>query len=182
MHKIWQIKKQREIETLHRLDAQSPVMRLVGIDETRDELRAVLEFQTQTLVFRSGQAALAGPVLVGLRYLCEFLSAAPHPLEIVTILQPTGIFHPNAAPNGSICLGHVPAGFTCESALHLVWAGLNLNMSAVNLQRGEIINPAAAEFVRARFYDFPISAKGLLEEPDPRSTRKALATPASHEA
>ena len=74
MHKIWQIKKQREIETLHRLDAQSPVMRLVGIDETRTSC-AVLEFQTQTLVFRSGQAALAGPVLVGLRYLCEFLSA-----------------------------------------------------------------------------------------------------------
>ena len=149
VHRIWQIRKQTEIAALRRLCDQSPVMKLVAVYETEDEFRVVLEFQTQTLVLESDEVVLAGPVLVGLRYLSEFLSAAPHPMEIATILRPHEIFHPNAAPQGAICLGHVAAGFTCESVMHLIWAGLNLNMSVVGLEPGQTINPAAAAFVRA---------------------------------
>lgn len=174
MQKIWQVRKQREIDSLRAASELSPVMYLVALHETDDEIRALLHFDTRTLVTRSGQIALAGPVLVGLRYLREFLSAAPDPLEIATILQPGGIYHPNAAPSGAICLGHVQAGFACESVLHLLWAGLNLNMSVVSLGHDEVINRDAAAFVRSRLNDFPISNKGLFEAPDPSHLPKVV--------
>ncbi len=165
MHKIWQVRKQREIDALRSACELSSVLLLVALHETDDEIRAMVHFETRTLVSHSGGIALAGPVLVGLRYFHEFLCAAPHPLEIATILQPGEVYHPNVAPNGAICLGHVQAGFTWESMLHLLWAGLNLNLSAVNLGHGDVVNREAAAFVRSRVDDFPISNKGLFEEP-----------------
>ncbi len=127
----------------------------------------MVAFDTKTLVADgNGTIRREGPVVLGIRYHERFLSEAPHPMELVTVLQPNDVFHPNCAGSGAFCLGHPAAGISLEWILHQLWAGLTFNMKAVNTRPGEIVNPEAAVYVRANAHQFPITKRGLFEQPD----------------
>ena len=163
MSRIWEEKKKSLEARLQDFAKRSDaVMPMVTYDQG-DEWRAVVLLDAQTLVQRAdGTVATAGPVVLGIRYHERFLSEAPHPLEIVTILQPR-VFHPNANAAGAMCLGHPHAGLTLDAILHQVWAGLAFNMKSVNTLPGEILNREAANFVRANACRFPLNRRGLFE-------------------
>jgi hypothetical protein len=107
-----------------------------------------------------------GPVVIGIRYHERHLSEAPNPMELATVWLPHGIFHPNCASSGALCLGHPAAGVSLELIVHQIWAGLTFNMQTVNTRPREIVNAAAAVYVRANAHLFPITRRGLFEEPD----------------
>ncbi len=124
----------------------------------------MVKLDTPTLVRSpNGQIALAGPVIAGIRYHQRFLSTPPHPMEIVTVLGPPGLFHPSGGSSGGLCLGHPMVGLTISQILHQFWAAVNLNMSIVNTVPGQVINREAADFVRANAHRFPLRKEGLLE-------------------
>jgi hypothetical protein len=139
-------------------------MVLLDMQDIGEEIRAILQFDTQTLVKRPGkEVRLIGPVVAGLRYHQSFQSQAPIPWEIVTILDPMPVYHPNVNPNGGLCLGKPPANVPMDLILHLTWAALVLNTRLVTTTDWRVFNPAAAAYVRAHADRFPLTERGLLE-------------------
>jgi hypothetical protein len=141
-------------------------MTFLGSVHDDSEWKAVVGFDTKTLVDVGGTIRREGPVVLGIRYLEQYLCEAPHPMGLVTVLKPLGVFHPNIADSGAVCLGHPAPGISLELILHQLWAGLMFNMQAVNTRPGEIVNREAAMYVRANAQQFPISKRGLFEQPD----------------
>jgi hypothetical protein len=163
----WELKKARHVRTIEGFASASPNLTLHHLEDSGEELRCVLQFETRTLVKPPGHKPfLVGPVIAGVRYHQEWLSRAPIPTEIVTILMPLGVFHPNVGPAGNLCLGHPGAGLTMEQILHSAWAALVFNMRIVNTIDWQAFNREAAEYVRnAPAGTFPLTRRGLLEPP-----------------
>jgi len=167
MSKIWDQRKKTNDRVARDSAQQSKVLTFFGSADGGSEWRAMFAFDTKVLVKKpDGSIAREGPIVIGVRYHEGFLSEAPHPFEIVTILNPFGVFHPNCDYTGAMCLGHPEAGISMELILNQVWAGLMLNMKVANTRPGDIVNPLAAAYVRDRAHEFPITPKGLFEDPD----------------
>jgi hypothetical protein len=164
MSLIWEKKLPSIIAELRRYERISRVLQLCGLQEFPDELRAVVQLDTVTLVrAANGQIGVAGPVIAGIRYHESFLSTAPHPMEIATILDPPGVHHPNLGRSGGVCLGKPIVGVSMESILNQLWAAVTFNMTIVNTISGDVVNAEAADFVRANAHRFPLCREGLLE-------------------
>lgn len=163
----WGTKKAKHIRTVDEFVRRSPNLKLHFHEDAGDELRWVLQFETPTLVKPPGrEPMLFGPVVTGIRYHEQWLSKPPIPTEIVTILMPPGIFHPNVGPAGNLCLGHPGAGLTMEQILHTTWAALVFNMRVVNTVDWQTFNREAAAYIRnAPIGAFPLTRRGLLEAP-----------------
>jgi hypothetical protein len=167
MSRIWESKKRKLTETVDEYARRSPVMDCLGCWDMGEEWRAIIRFLTRTLVKPpGGEVQRAGPVVIGFRYCQRFLGEAPHPFEIATVLFPSFVSHPNCNLQGCMCLGHPAPGISLDQILHQTWAGLTFHMSAVNTERYQVANPAAAAYVRDNATQFPITDKGLFEEPD----------------
>lgn len=163
--RAWALKKERHLRTVEEFVRVSPNLQLHFQEDTGDELRFILQFETATLVRPPGlEPRLVGPVLVGIRYHVDWLSRPPSPTEIVTILMPVGVFHPNVGPAGNLCLGHPGAGLSMEQILHSVWAALVFNMRIVNTIDWQAFNREAAAYIRnVPAGTFPLTRRGLLE-------------------
>lgn len=167
MSRIFDIKKRTNEELLRDVAARSPVMILIGTQDRGDEWRALIAFNTKTLVSDGdGSVRREGPVVAGIRYHERFLSEAPHPMEIATVCQPNNVWHPNISPAGGCCLGHPSAGVSLDLVVHQLWAAFAFNMKIINTRSGEIVNPEAAVYVRANAHMFPLTKRGLFEPPD----------------
>ena len=167
MHRIWSNRKRSLDAAAGEFNRRSPAVELLDREDTGDEWRSIWLFLIATLARKpNGVVTRTAPVTVGVRYREAFLGEAPHPFEVVTILQPRGLFHPNVAPTGALCLGHPEPGLSLEFILHQTWAALTFNMRKINTRRGDVVNPEAAQFVRANAERFPLTEKGIFEEPD----------------
>jgi hypothetical protein len=146
---------------------EGPNLQLLELARMPAEVRAVLLLKTPTLVRRPGQApTLRGPVVVGFRYHEKWLSQAPIPWEVMTILEPVDIFLPSVSRGGGLCLGHLAANFSVESVLHLTWAAVVVNMRITNTIDWQVFRPDAAAFLRSHADKFPITRRGLMEPPE----------------
>jgi hypothetical protein len=164
MTRKWTLKKSSLLSELDECATRSPVLSVLVTQEFAHEVRTLVRYQRETLVkSRTGVIGLAGPVVVGIRYRERYLSEAPHPLEIATILAPLGVHHPNCSRTGFVCLGHPTPGLSMEQILHQIWAALTFNMRTINIRRGEVLNREAAQFVRHHPDRFPLTSKGLYE-------------------
>jgi hypothetical protein len=164
----WRKRKQELEQTLQRYAEESPVLTALGSEDLGHEWRTVVSLDTKTLVITSsGEIERAGPVIAGIRYHERFLSQAPHPFEIAVLFEPRRVFHPNCDYMGTICLGHPAAGLPLDLILNQVWAGVNFNMQFVNTNYGRIMNPHAAEYVRANAPKLPLTRRGLFETAEP---------------
>lgn len=173
--RIWESRKLKLQSVVEDFAARSEVMLVRGVRDWGYELRWAVEFSVKTLVRPPGQAVrLEGPVVTGIRYHRDFLAAAPVPWEIVTVLEPGWIFHPNVHPvSGGLCLGHPMPGISMEQILHTVWAALVFNMRLVNTVDWQGLNSAAAQYVREHgATQFPLTRRGLLERSDPKPLEK----------
>lgn len=164
--RAWALKRQKVVEELKAL-CQGPNLLLLELGELPSEIRAVVLLKTPTLVCRPGQTpAFRGPVVVGFRYHEKWLSQAPVPWEVITILEPFDIFLPSVSPAGGLCLGHPPANFSVESVFHLTWAAVVVNMRITNTIDWQIFRPDAAAYLRSNKDKFPITRRGLMEPPE----------------
>jgi hypothetical protein len=162
--RIWEMRKQKVTQTLEKFSHESPVMTLLDLQDIGEEIRAILQFDTQTLVKLPGKdVELVGPVVTGLRYHHSFQSQAPIPWEVVTILFPMPVYHPNVNDNGGLCLGKPPANVPMDLILHMTWAALVLNTRLVTTTDWRVFNPEAAAYVRGHADRFPLTERGLLE-------------------
>jgi hypothetical protein len=176
------MKKQSLEKTVREYAARSPVMSCLNCHDMGPEWRTMVGFSTKTLVKSPGrEIERVGPVVLGIRYHERMLSEAPHPFEIVTVLFPNFVFHPNATIQGSICLGHPSPAISMDQILHQTWAALTFHMSAVNTERFEAANREAAVYVRDNAPQFPITVKGLFEEPDAEWAKSGWFAPANPE-
>jgi hypothetical protein len=166
---IWDRKKKALRAELDEFARRSPILSVKWFEDCGDEVRALLGFDTQTLVKSpGGHVQTCGPVLVGCRYHARFLGEAPVPYELISILEPRFVFLPNASPAGALCLGHPGPGISLMEILHLTWAALTVNLRVTDLVTWHALNVEAAAFVRANQERFPLTERGLLEAPAPR--------------
>jgi len=163
--RIWNLRKDKIQRTLKTFAEDSPVMTLLEMHDIGDEIRAIVQFDTKTLVKPPGRdVERAGPVVTGIRYHQDFQSQAPTPWELVTVLFPMPVYHPNVNPNGGLCLGKPPANVPMDLILHTTWAGLVLNTRLVTTTDWRVFNPDAAAYVRSHSDQFPLTERGLLEK------------------
>jgi hypothetical protein len=166
--RIWQNRKQSMQQTLDNYQKRSAVFKVLRVEDLDEELRAVVLFEAETLVMTpGGKVQRLGPVVAGIRYAERFLSEAPMPAEIVTLLEPLFIWHPNVAPNGALCLGHPPPMISLDQIVHMTWAALVFNMRVVNPIEWQGFNPRAAMYVKANPTMFPLNPHGLFEAKPP---------------
>jgi hypothetical protein len=176
--RIWTMRKDKNRQTLEEFANKSPVMRLIDFEDLGDEQRAIVQFDTPTLVKLPGKdVERIGPVVTGIRYHQSFQSQAPIPWEIVTLLFPMAAYHPNINFNGGLCLGHPPANVPMDLILHMTWAALVFNTRLVTTTNWRVFNQAAAAYVRSRKDDFPLTDRGLLEPLPPKSPAAPKPTP-----
>ena len=167
MTRIWQQRKAANEKIVRDYARRSPVLTCFGCADLGEEWRTIVGFDTRILVENpDGEIVRSGPVVIGIRFHERHLSEIPHPFEIAAILAPLSVFHPNCDRSGSVCLGRPQPGFSMELVLNQLWAGLMMNMKVANTRPREIINARAAAYVRDRVHQFPITAKGLFEDPD----------------
>lgn len=167
MNRAWEERKRANERIVRDFAQRSPVMACLYCADLGSDWHTVVAFNTKTLVIDGdGSIRRDGPVYVGIRYLDRYLSEAPNPADIATVMQPQNVFHPNCSSSGAICLGHPAPGISMELILHQLWAGFAFNMKAVNTRPGQILNPDAAIYVRASANQFPITRRGLFEQPD----------------
>ncbi len=185
--KAWPLKVASLTRELVHVEERSPLLRVIrrptleGGDDAipnSGEFRTIIGFEIPTLVRLAvpgeggdPRVLLAGPVLIGLRYAESFLDAPPIPWEIVTILGPPQVHHPNVHGGGGLCLGSPPAGIGMESILHLTFAALVL--ASHNTVEWEGLNSDAASYVRDHADRFPIVETGLFEAP-PEAMRRPI--------
>ncbi len=123
----------------------------------------VFALLAQVLVLDEKGIQRSGPCQLGFRYHQHHLSCAPESTELVTVLFPTNIFHPNITPSGTMCVGHTRPGFSLEAIAHQVWGGLNMNSQFVKTTHGHVLNWNAAQYVRQNLHLFPFTRRGLFE-------------------
>jgi hypothetical protein len=166
MNRVWELRKGMFRRELTEFADKSPVMRVVSAADFGPEFRALVRFDTETLVSPpGGPVGRAGPVMVGIRYHERHLSEAPIPWELVSLLHPAFVFHPNVNAGGALCLGHPPPGVPLGLILHMTWAALVFNLRVVDTVDWHGLNPRAAAFVRANREMFPLCDRGLFEAP-----------------
>jgi len=174
LDRIWELRRQKSKDVIEQFACASGVMHVIGIRDGPDEVRAMLAFDIETLVKRPGKSVTRrGPVITGMRYHRQFLAVAPNPSEIVQVIRPTSVFHPNVWPNGALCLGHPRTGISMDEVLHLTWAALTLNTRRVNTVAWDAANEEAADYVRARKDLFPLTRIGLLEPAGAEASKEA---------
>lgn len=163
--RVWNMRLDQIQRKLEQFNDGSRFMTVLGVETQDDEVRTVIQFDTPTLIKPPGkEVKFVGPVLVGLRYHKNFLSQAPIPWEIVSILQPPFIYHPNVNAAGGLCLGKPSANVPIDLILHTTWAALVLNTRLVTTVDWNVFNPAAAAYVRDHKDKFPLVPYGLLEQ------------------
>ena len=162
--KIWNLKKRSLLAELRDLEDRSAVLHVLETQDLAAEVRMLLRFDTATLVQPpDGVVRCQGPVVAGCRYHQRFLSEVPLPWEIVSILSPLFVFHPNINSAGALCLGHPPPAVRLQEIMHMTWAALVFNLRLVDTVEWHGLNPQAAAFVRANQHRFPLDACGLCE-------------------
>lgn len=162
--RIWNLKRQSLLAELRELENRSAVLHVLEAQALAAEVRMLLLFDTPTLVRPpDGVVRCQGPVVAGCRYHQRFLSEVPLPWEIVTIVSPRFVFHPNINPAGALCLGHPPPAVRLPEIMHMTWAALVFNLRLVDTVEWHGLNPQAAAFVRANQHRFPLDARGLFE-------------------
>ena len=162
--RIWKLRKRSLLGELRELERNSAVLHVLETQELAAELRMLVLFDTATLVRPpDGVVRCQGPVAVGCRYHQRFLSEVPMPWEIVSILSPPFVFHPNINSAGALCLGHPPPAVRLQEIMHMTWAALVFNLRDDVNQETSGPKPQAASFVRANQHRFPLNACGLLE-------------------
>lgn len=163
--RIWTNKSDQMVRVLKEFHDRRANMELLGVDVWGNELRALVKFKTETFVRPpGGEVELVGPVVCGIFYHREYLSRAPVPWEIVTVLEPLHVFHPSVNPGGGMCLGHPMPGLSMDQILHTSWAGLVYHSRVVNTVDYQVFNPAAAAYVRSIKERLPLTTLGLLEK------------------
>jgi hypothetical protein len=162
--KMWSMKKEALVNELHELERRSAVLHVLGVQDGGAEWRALIRFDTLTLVRGpDGVVRCRGPVTAGIRYHERFLSQAPIPWEIVAILSPPFVFSPNINAAGALCLGHAPPAIRLTEMIHMCWAAITVNLRLVDTVEWHGLNPEAAAYVRANQHRFPLTECGLFE-------------------
>lgn len=162
--RAWELRKEKIRETFKQFDEKSPVMHVLEIRDAGDEIGAFVQFDTKTLVkLPGGEVESVGPVLTGIRYHQSFQSKAPVPWEIVTVVFPMPVYHPNVNVGGGLCLGKPQANVPMDLILHTTWAAIVLNTRLVTTTNWRVFNPDAAAYVRSHTDQFPLTQRGLLE-------------------
>jgi hypothetical protein len=174
---MWALRRPKVSAAITAL-CHGPNLKLLELGELPSEVRAVVMLNTPTLVCRPGQIPnFRGPVIVGFRYCEKWLSQAPVPWEVITILEPVDIFLPSVSSAGGLCLGHLPANFSVESVFHMTWAAVVVNMRITNTIDWQVFRPDAAAFLRSHTDKFPITRRGLMEPPEGASEFAVHASP-----
>ncbi len=164
--RLWNRKRIAMVEELEKLAEESPILEIASIEHRVDEVRAVLALEIPTMVTpMNSEVRLDGPVVVGIRFTQRFCTVPPLPWEIVTVLHPLDVYHPNIDSRGSgaLCLGSPPAGISLAEIVHLTYAALTLASFSPQEWRG--LHAAASRFTREHAEQFPIIETGLLESP-----------------
>ncbi len=147
-----------DFEAARALARESDILSVAAVDGAPPE-RVLVELRCRTLT-RAGSGAIgeARRVVLGVWFPADYLRRVARPLEILTVLEPQNLWHPNVLPPG-ICIGPIDAG---TSIVELIFRAYEV----ITYQRftpveHNSLNPAACAWARANLARFPVDRRPL---------------------
>jgi hypothetical protein len=144
------------------LAAESDLVSLLPLGAPAD--RYVAEFRCRGLVERApGEIAEADRFHVGIRFPADYLRTA-NPFQVLTLLGPRNVWHPNTAARASaICIGRLAPGTGLVDILYQLFE--ILTWRKVTMREDDALNSAACQWARGHRDRFPVDRRPLKRRP-----------------
>ncbi len=161
--KVFEYFLRRQFDEGKALAAASDIVRLVPVDGAPPN-RYLVAFQCEGLVrWRDGEVRQAREFHAGIYFAPDYLRTV-RPGEVVTMLFPDDIWHPNIL-GPAICLGGIAPGMSIVDLLHQIYEILSYQ----NWASHDGLNPAACEWARNNQDRFPLERRPLRRRPAART-------------
>jgi hypothetical protein len=146
----------RQTQDALALAADSDVLDLTVLEGTPPN-RFIAEFRCRGMVRIGNVVREADRFLVGIRIPLDYL-AVFDPMQVLTILAPAGVYHPNIG-GPWVCPGHLQPGIPLVSLLHIVYEIITFHR--VTMNEREALTPDACAWARANRGAFPTDRRPL---------------------
>ena len=140
------------------LEAASDVVALIPERSSGPPRRFVAQFSSPTLVREASQVTQADGFTVLFRFPDDYLRAATDAAQVVNLLTPRNVFHPNVR-FPFICLGHMAPGTGLVDLIYQVWEILTFQKMTV--REDDALNHDACAWARAHMSGLPLDAAPL---------------------
>jgi len=119
----------------------------------------LVELRCNGLVERDGQVVEASRFTAGIWFPPDYKRQVD-PYQIVTLLEPVNLWHPNYDPKQRvICVGNIPPGTTLTSLIYQLFE--IITYQRVTMKEDDALNWAACAWARNHTNRFPIDARPL---------------------
>ena len=120
--------------------------------------RYIARFDCRTLVRVADDVAEWRGCDVHIQFPLNYLRAVPDPAQIVGLMSPRNLFHPNVAPP-FLCLGHIAPGTSlCELIFQLYEI---VTFQKLTPREDDALNRDACAWARRNMQRFPLDARPL---------------------
>lgn len=175
---IWRARKRSELRELLALSQIAPRLRVLAV-EMETELRAFLALRVPVPCLAPGEEELsiADSARIVVRYPKDLMHRPFPGYELIQILAPTNVLHPNVSPSRAdaegratssqlLCLGaRVLRNYPLRELVLQTYSALCLQ--AISLDRMDpqgVMNPAAVSYWNARTDSIPLTTEPFLAE------------------
>ena len=140
------------------LAAESDILSLRPVEGEPALRRFVTRFRCRGLTReRDGTIRESSDFLVGITFPRDYLRRVD-PAEVLTILHPLNIWHPNIM-GPAVCVGHITPGMSLVNLLYQVFEILTYHK--VTMREDDALNWDACVYARKHQHDFPIDRRAL---------------------
>jgi len=150
----------RQFEEGMALAAQSDLLDLIPQGSFPPDTY-IAQYTCKGLVMGSdGSVQEAVRFLVGIHFPADYLRRRCHPPEVILLLEPVNVWHPNVSmDNPFICPGLLQPGTTLVQILYQVFE--ILSFKKVNMRENDALNKRACSWCRQNIHRFPIDKRPL---------------------
>jgi hypothetical protein len=169
MDPVFQTWLKRQFEDAQAISDSSDVVKLEAESGPRVPRRYVAHFSAPTCIKESVVKRALGFSLL-FRFPDEYLRTAVNVGQVVNVLSPSTIWHPNAH-FPFICTGRVKPGTPLVVLLQRAYD--ILTYKKMTLDEADALNPAACAWARSNMQLFPLTRAALQRVSETRSTARA---------
>jgi ubiquitin-protein ligase len=120
--------------------------------------RYVAEFDCKGLVRRNdGEVVEASKFVVAISFAEDHLRKPVEPIGLAWMLHPSDVFHPNIAPPGIICLGHLTGATGLLDVIYQIHSILTYQNASLE----DCLNREAADWARTHQDRLPVDRRPL---------------------
>lgn len=148
----------RQYEEAMALASASDVLTIVPESGVSPPARYLVHVQCPTLIKSGTEVIETRGYGVAIQFPNDYLRAVPNPAQIIALLKPWDVFHPNVRPP-FICLGHIGPGTGLRELVYQVYDIFSFRK--LTPREDDALNHEACVWARQHMARFPLLAPPL---------------------